>query len=461
MRLLPFVMAASRPGAEGVRVNACGRGPGERTFVLRTFGCKSNQYESEGIRQALRDAGWREVDDPALAAAAVVNTCAVTSRADRTCRNAVRQLLRANPSLRLVVTGCAVDLDQAWTAELGGIACRVPNPRKHAIASWLDAARAGDGAPDSETPSDPSAGIVDEAAEDRFAFCLRRFEHRTRAYVKVQDGCAGGCAYCTVPLARGAPRSRSLDAILDECRRLLDHGHRELVCTGINIGAYRDASGRTLADVAEAVARLPGLERLRLGSVEPVHVTDRLLEAMRAIPAVCPHLHLPLQSGDDRILAAMGRRYTTADFRATVTLIRDVLDDPGLTTDVIVGFPGEDEAAFETTRRFCEEIGFSRMHVFLFSPRPGTRAAAFRRGEPQREVTRRRDRLLAMAEAQAARFARKRVGVPVRFLAESFRDGCLSGYTDRYLPARAPGTADRLGEMIHVVPSACDGPCLH
>ncbi|MDR1745227.1 MAG: tRNA (N(6)-L-threonylcarbamoyladenosine(37)-C(2))-methylthiotransferase MtaB [Planctomycetota bacterium] len=387
-------------------------------FHIQTFGCKSNQYESQAIREALIAAGFTPAPKAADADIHIINTCGVTGRAGASCRNAIRKTLRAHPDARLVVTGCGVDLNDTYPDMPGRPPLFVPNAKKHALPRLLSLDAAG-------------AADVAAAQDDRFAQGISRFHDHTRAFIKIQDGCDNFCSYCAVPFARGKPESRPPDAILEEAARLVDHGYKELVLTGIHIGAYRHGS-HSLADVVADLARVPGLVRLRLGSVEPPQVNRDLVAAMASFSSVCPHIHLPLQSGDDNILAAMGRRYTTGGFLEKTAMLRECLPNPAITTDVIVGFPGETVEAAEASCAFCRRAGFSRLHVFLFSPRPGTRAATLARTASDREIEEWKTRLIDLGNQLAGNYASSCVGMRERVLVE--RNG--SGLTDRYIRAR-------------------------
>lgn len=404
-------------------------------FYLQTFGCKSNQYESQAIRELLVDAGFVEVADPAEAETYIINSCAVTSRAGAACRNAVRKAIRSRPGLRLVATGCAVDAGETWPEKLGIHHC-IPNAKKHAIAEILlnDAGPGGD----------PAA-----FPDDRLGMAINRFEGHTRAFLKIQDGCDNHCSYCVVPAVRGAPESRPPRDIIEEAARLAASGHPEIALTGINIGAYQ-YHGLNLAGLLLRLAGTPGLVRLRLGSIEPQELDEELVRVIRDHDAICPHLHLPLQSGDRGVLSAMNRRYGPEDFLDKVDMIQSILPFPAITTDVIVGFPGEDGVAFENTYELCRRVAFSRMHVFLFSARPGTPAARMARLANDRDIEERKKRLLELAEKQAVSFAARCLGREERVIVES--DGAL---TDRYLRVMLGGKHES-GTVLRVKITAAE-----
>ncbi|HKA27406.1 MAG TPA: MiaB/RimO family radical SAM methylthiotransferase [Gaiellaceae bacterium] len=313
-------------------------------FSVRFLGCKVSQTDAQAVRERLLADGHVELDG---ADVAVVNTCCVTREAVRKSRHAVSRAARTHA--RVYVTGCG--------ANLAGEAFAGMPANVQVVAR-----------PSEETPAFV-AGDVGAIG------CVRSEARlgRVRAFVKVQDGCSFSCNFCVVPLVRGASRSRRAAAVLAEIRRRVEQGHREVVLTGINLGCYRDReSGYTLARLLREAGAIPGLARLRLSSIEVNHVNDELASALRETPVLARHLHVPLQSGDDRVLRAMARRYTTATFLRRL----EPLQDFNLTTDVIVGFPGEDELAFQRTVRSVRQAGITKVHVFPYSPRPGTRTAA-------------------------------------------------------------------------------------
>jgi threonylcarbamoyladenosine tRNA methylthiotransferase MtaB len=314
------------------------------SFSVRFLGCKVSYADTQAVRERLLRDGHVEAAD--AADVAVVNTCCVTHEAVSKSRQAVSRAARAHG--RVYVTGCAANL-------AGAFATVAPNVRVIARPSEdVPAAVAGD------------VGAIGCVRADS------RLE-RTRAFVKIQDGCSFSCAFCVIPLVRGGTRSRAAEAVLAEIRRRVAQGHREIVLTGVNLGCFRDqAAGYGLPRLVREAGRIAGLERLRLSSIEVNHVGDALVSALRETPAVSRHLHVPLQSGDDGVLRAMGRRYSARQFLEKLEPLRDF----NLTTDVVVGFPGEDEAAFARTLELVERTGITKVHVFPYSPRPGTATAA-------------------------------------------------------------------------------------
>lgn len=315
------------------------------TFTVDFLGCKVSQTDAQELRERLVADGHVETGE--LGDVAVVNTCCVTHEAVRKSRQAARRAARS--AKRVYVTGCGANLAGDGFAGL---------PENVTVV---------------RLPSEQTGAFV--AGDVGAIGCVRADVglDRTRAFVKVQDGCSFSCAFCVIPQVRGASRSRPADAVLREIRRRVEQGHREVVLTGINLGCYRDrAAGLDLPKLVRALGSTPGLDRLRLSSIEVNHVSGALLQAMRETPTVSAHLHVPLQSGDDGVLAAMRRRYTAS------TYLRRLESAEGfnLTTDVIVGFPTEDEAAFERTLHVVEQAGITKVHVFPYSPRPGTSTAA-------------------------------------------------------------------------------------
>lgn len=404
-----------------------------RTFHISTFGCKVNQYDSQAIRERLRRLGMDEAPLESGPELVIVNTCTVTGRADEKCRKETRKAIRANPRAEVVVTGCGAATDAERYRGIEGVRHVLDKARMARIEELLGGGSAREG--------------------DFLGMEISGFAGHTRAFLRIQEGCDAFCAYCIVPYARGRVRSRPLKAIRPEVERLVESGHKEVVLTGIHLGAYgRDLDGASLLDAVEEALAVAGLHRLRLSSIEAMEVTPDLLRLMASEPRLCPHLHLPLQSGDDGVLKAMNRGYSSAEFLKVLDRAREAIDRPALTTDAMVGFPGETEAQFQATLDVCRLAGFSRMHVFRYSPRKGTPAAEMKPvdGKAARERERRAS---ALARELAAEYKRGFVGETVEPLVESRRDRetrLLTGLTERYASVLFEGPDRLMNEIVPV-----------
>jgi len=425
-------------------------------IYVTSVGCKLNQAEMEDVARQALAAGQAVVQDPALADWAVVNTCAVTHVAARKCRQLIRGLRRRHPSLRIAVTGCYVGAPDGALAGMEGIDLLVPNGEKEEVLPRILAAT-GEPQPQAPGVSLPAACLAPSPLPGG----------HTRAFVKIQDGCDNVCTYCVVRLARGAQRSRPPEDVLADVAARVAEGYREVVLTGVHIGAYgRDSApgaplpperGWSLARLVGEVLKSAPPARLRLSSIEPWDLTPDLL-ALWDDPRLCRHIHLPLQSGCDATLRRMARRYTAAQYRELVVAIRDRIPDVALTTDVIVGFPGETEAEFRQSSALIEELAFSRLHVFRYSPRPGT-AAASAPDPVAPSVAQARGRALArLGRESALRYHRRLIGLEVTVLFEASREGregrTWSGLTDTYVRVTAP-SADDLHNTLRRV--RCEG----
>jgi threonylcarbamoyladenosine tRNA methylthiotransferase MtaB len=401
-----------------------------RTCRLLTLGCKVNQYETQYVKEMLEANGYVEAAAGSPADLCVVNTCTVTAEGDAKGRQLVRRLHQNNPGAALVVMGCYATRDPETVGRLPGVTKVITD--KARLAEEL--------APFGVSAVPPG---------------ITRFDGHQRAFVKVQDGCLLNCSFCIIPQVRPTVRSRPPEEVVEEATRLVENGYHEIVLTGIHLGHYGLDLSRgkpkeewvRLWHLLERLARLPGQFRIRLSSLEAAEARDDLVRVLAEQPRVCPHLHLCLQSGSDRILASMKRRYRSAGFLERCRRIRAALDHPALSTDVIIGFPGETDEDFEATLRVVREAGFMRIHVFSYSPRQGTAAAALGDPVPPAIVAERRERLLLLEEELAGAYHRSLIGQKLDVLVEGAdpqRPGWVRGTSCRYAPVAFRGHAPAL-----------------
>jgi len=434
-------------------------------------------------RRALLAAGHSEAPE-AQADLHVVNTCAITAEAEAKSRQSVRRSINAG-AREVYVAGCAVNLDAAQFAGIDravrpfvGTADEVAATMAGALGGCADlehdvlareihhgsardseqpTARTSGSARVSEQPTARTSGSVrvSEQLTARMSGSVRETEqpaHRTRGFVKVQDGCDCGCAYCIIPAVRGGARSRPASAVLAEVRRRVCQGQPEMVMTGISVGDYRDPErGLELGRLMVEVAKVPGVQRVRLSSVEVIHVKDSLLEALATEPKICPHLHVPMQSGDDQVLRAMGRHYDSHEYLCRIAALRAAVPECNVTTDVIVGFPTEDDAAFRRTLVALDAAGITRAHVFSYSPRPGTAAFALGDRVPPADKKRRSQALRGYSEVRSRHHRAAKLGTRQLVLVDKVADTQCSGYTADYTRCYLPAAGARRGELIDVV----------
>jgi len=412
-------------------------------FAIITLGCKVNQYESASFQDSAIATGYGLAAPGEEADCLVINTCSVTARAGVQSRQVIRQAARNHPQARLIITGCHVQAAGAEIAAMPELAgrqvCLVGNGEKGKIARLL------------ATADWPENILSDMAQASEIArLPIRRFAERSRAYLRVQDGCESFCSYCIVPFVRGKSRSLPLPEVLAQAAVFADAGYREIVITGIHVGYYgRDISEKyRIFNLLDKLSRnFPGI-RFRLSSLEPTEITDQLLALFAARDNLMPHLHIPLQSGDDTILTRMGRRYRAADFATVIARCKKALPQAAIGCDVLVGFPGESEQLFENTKKFIEFIAPAYLHVFPYSPRPGTVAANLAGHVYGRDKRRRAAELRALSEGLRLAFYTRHIGETREILLENDNDepGLRHGLTDNYISVvtRSPLPAGRI-----------------
>ncbi|MBQ2640907.1 MAG: tRNA (N(6)-L-threonylcarbamoyladenosine(37)-C(2))-methylthiotransferase MtaB [Lachnospiraceae bacterium] len=431
--------------------------------AFHNLGCKVNSYELDIMRQILRDRGYLEVPFHEQADVYVVNTCTVTNIADRKSRQMLHRAKKQNPDAVVVAVGCYVETDPDRVERDDAIDLVIGNNRKTQIGDILTAYLAerkviGDRA--EVVPEGKPSWREDLTAAPQYEAMRLTDPGHTRAYIKIQDGCNQFCSYCIIPYARGRIRSRQPEEILQEVRDLVAGGIREIVLTGIHVSSYGldfgaegpvrfdpFKSGQALLSLLRGLSAVEGLERIRMSSLEPRIMTERFIRELSALDKVCPHFHLSLQSGCDATLRRMNRHYTTAEYARSVDLLRRYYDRPAITTDVIVGFPGETEEEFEQTCAFLERIRFYEIHVFRYSRRSGTVADKMPDQVPEPVKARRSERLLALTADQAAAYRAQFAGEPETILLEETceQDGLTywTGSTARYVTAAVPADVER------------------
>ncbi len=416
-----------------------------KTVAFATLGCKLNQAETQEIEELLASRGYHTVPFEGPAQVYVINTCTVTGRADFSDRQMIRRAIARNPKALVVVTGCYAQTDPAAIARIPGVDLIAGNQEKYELAGLLDflgkrakpLVRVGDIRKAVNVPLAP----------------VTHFRGRSRAFVKIQDGCQHRCAFCIVPSARGGSRSREPKVVVDQVFRLAESGYGEVVLTGVDMGHYGwDLFPRTnLAALISQVLDVPGLRRLRLSSILPPYFTDQLIELIAGSPRICPHLHIPLQSGSDRILRLMRRPYNTGIYHSLLERLSRSVPNLGLGADVIVGFPGESEADFDETRGVIEALPFSYLHVFSYSDRKGTEAARMPGHLPARTITERSKALRQLGRAKNLAFRRRMVGQTSQVLVLGERDkagGLLTGLTGNYVEVLFGGPDEWMGRFV-------------
>lgn len=445
-----------------------------KNVAFHNLGCKVNSYEMDYVQQILLEKGYNVVPFEEKADIYIVNTCTVTNIADRKSRQMLHRARALNPQALVVALGCYVQTDREGVLKDPCIDLAIGNNRKKDIVRILEEYLETRGRQQENTAAgapDKTLGgstIIDmDHTQEYEEMQLKKTAEHTRAYIKIQDGCNQFCSYCIIPYARGRVRSRRREDVLEEIRGMAAAGYREVVLTGIHISSYGidladgnetfrgDYRGQSrLIELVEEIQQLPGLDRIRLGSLEPRIVTEDFAARLAACDKVCPHFHLSLQSGSDSVLKRMNRHYTSGEYFHSVEILRRFFDHPAITTDVIVGFPGETEEEFEECRRFLELVGFYEMHIFKYSRRRGTVADRMS-GQLTDAVKTHRSNLLQQLEREQSRDFRSRyIGQDVEVLFEESREMpqglCRIGHTADYIRVALPGDADLRGRLERV-----------
>lgn len=412
-----------------------------KSVALHNLGCKVNAYEMDFMQQMLQEKGYKIVSFDEEADIYIVNTCTVTNIADRKSRQMLHRAKKKNPNAVVVAVGCYVQTGQETIKTDGSVDLAIGNNRKKDLVEILEAYLAGRQTDGAVSPV-PAVKIdtTDIGHVPYEEMTLKTTAEHTRAYIKIQDGCNQFCSYCIIPYARGRVRSRMEEDILKEAQGMAEAGYREVVLTGIHISSYGvDRGGSELVRLLERLSEIKGIERIRLGSLEPGIVTEEFAAEICALSKVCPHFHLSLQSGSDTVLRRMNRRYDSAGYLEAVEKLRKYYVNPAITTDVIVGFPGETEEEFAQTEDFLRRVGFYEMHIFKYSRRHGTRAAAMEGQLTEAEKAVRSDRLMKLEREMSRAYREAFLGKTEEVLFEELleKEGKVYwvGHTSRYLKA--------------------------
>ncbi len=410
-----------------------------RKVAFYTLGCKVNQYETEAMRELFVNRGDTVVDTDDAADIYVINTCTVTGMSDKKSRQVIRRFKRQNPEAVIAVVGCYSQIAPAEVMAVEGVNLVMGTHQRGKILDYLD----------NLGPEDRREVVTDIGQIREFEeMTVDRIEGRTRAFVKIQDGCDRYCSYCIIPYARGPVRSRGADKVLEEVDRLAGKGFAEVVLTGIHVASYgKDLKDSTLLDLIGSINRMDGIRRIRLSSLEPTLMTEDFVRELSKHTKVCPHFHLSLQSGSDTVLQRMNRKYSTVEYREAVSRIRTYWPMAAITTDIIVGFPGETEEEFEETCAFVAEMAFAQVHVFNYSTREGTPAATMSGQVPAEVRQSRIERLIAITDALTASYLNHFKGQRMRIIVEGVSDKAQSaeGLTDNYLRVVLPDITAEVG----------------
>lgn len=415
-----------------------------KKVAVYTLGCKVNQYETQAIKEKFVKNGYRIVHENQKADVYVINTCTVTHLSDRKSRQFIRRAKRINPDSIVVVTGCYAQVNPEEIEAIDEVNLIVGTNEKNHIVEYID-----------ELDQEHQMTKVKAYPEiiDYENMNISQMGTRTRAYIKIQEGCNQFCSYCIIPYARGMIRSRPMEEIIKEAETLLENGYKEIVLTGINVALYgKDLEQHSLLDVLEKINFIDGQFRVRLSSIEPMVVDDEFIDKFVSFEKLCPHIHLSLQSGSDRILKLMNRKYTSSMYANIVKKLKDRKNDVNITTDIIVGFPGETDENFNETCSFISQIEFGKVHVFKYSERKGTKAAEMKDQVDARIKNHRSDILISLCEEEARKYLKKFIGRTKEVLFEVYNEATeyYEGYTDNYIKVYCKNEASLLDQFANI-----------
>ncbi len=413
------------------------------SVAFHTLGCKVNQYETEAMEELFEKNGYNIVGEDGYSDIYVINTCTVTNLSDRKSRQFIRKSKKKNPEAIVAVVGCYSQVSPEEVENIDGVDVIIGTSERGRIVELCEEA--------AFTKRKINIVRSVKTYKEFEKIDIDELKSRTRAFVKIQDGCNQFCSYCIIPYARGPIRSREYEDIETEIKKLAKAGFKEIVLTGIHVASYgKDLKNESIVEAIDKISHIEGIERIRLSSLEPTLIDDDFMKIMTKSSKICDHFHLSLQSGSDTVLKRMNRKYTTEDYRQRVDLIREYLPDAGITTDVIVGFPGETEEEFKETMNFVEEIGFSRIHVFKYSPRKGTPAAIMGNQIHGEIKNMRSEILIKLGDKLSKEFNSKYLDIPKEVLYEEHtkkNSDVYEGYTSNYIRVRTPSPDDIIGTI--------------
>ena len=417
-----------------------------------TLGCKVNQYESQAMAQRLENIGFVICDADEDADVYIINSCTVTAESDRKTRQAVRRFRKLHPDSIILLTGCMPQAFPKAGEELDSADIVIGNKSNHLIDKYI-----------MQYINSGGRIVAVEQHKSGEAFggdVISSFRERTRANVKIEDGCNRFCSYCIIPYARGRVRSKPLETLKEEISALEKSGFSEIVLVGINLSAYGTDIGSSLAEAVETVASFKGISRIRLGSLEPDHITDEVIERLSAVEKFCPQFHISLQSGCNKTLKKMNRHYTAEEYYELCVKLRNAFEGATLTTDVMVGFPDETAEDFAESLEFVKKVGFEKVHVFPYSRREGTPAARMPNQVENAEKSRRAAIMIEETEKIRKAFLEAQIGKTLEVLPEEFHDGFVQGYTANYTPVRIFGAENAKGIIKAEITSVEDDFCI-
>ena len=414
-----------------------------KTVAFYTLGCKVNQYESEAISSLFEQKGYDVVPFEQSSDVYIINTCTVTNLSDRKSRQAIRKAKKNNPNSIVAVMGCYAQTASEDVMKLPEVDLVIGTKDRKKIIEYISRIEAG------ECRINAVDNIM--STRDFEELKVTTYKERTRAYLKIQEGCSQFCSYCIIPYARGPIRSRKPEDIIEEVKGLSQNGFLEIVLTGIHLASYgRDLKSTNLLDIIQRLNMIEEIKRIRLGSIEPTTISEEFVSAAAKMPKLCPHYHLSLQSGCNKTLRAMNRKYTTDDYRNSVALLKKKIPDVAVTTDIMVGFPGETEEDFKTSLNFAQEIGFSKIHVFKYSPRKGTPAAAFENQISPQEKEKRSRLMLDLSDSLESQYFQNYIGKEMEVLYEQEMHGkkeYIEGLTKNYMRVMSKGGNELKGNI--------------